>query len=391
MSDNITMNIKQLKNEVQLLRDELAIMKRKYEDIIYNLDTDNFSQRVVKQGKDMYSKIEQNAEGISLQAEKVEENKQSLAEIKVTAEEIQEAVFEKNDDGTKTSRITQTANLITSEVKKLSDADEQLSTKITQTADTIRSEVKTVTDTLEGNFKNYSTTTQTEEKISAKVTEIKEYAEGYVTDLLANGDYVTNTTFQSQLDVYANEIYSEVSGIYETKSAANSSYSSLNSSISSVRQTANSISSRVEDVENGDFNGYTLFTQTSNKFTFVGNVDIEGGTLAGSAIKNSERTHTLEMKNSVGGVGDYGTFCLYNNNYSSVPYFSVYDDSLGAIWVKAAGKSFLYAHASGSVDKNTDVNTTPRVQPKGTWDFRNCIVENLDNVSTGGTATAVFG
>ena len=137
MSDNITMNIKQLKNEVQLLRDELAIMKRKYEDIIYNLDTDNFSQRVVKQGKDMYSKIEQNAEGISLQAEKVEENKQSLAEIKVTANEIQEAVFEKNDDGTKTSRITQTANLITSEVEKLNNKDTELSTKINQTAESI--------------------------------------------------------------------------------------------------------------------------------------------------------------------------------------------------------------------------------------------------------------
>ena len=50
MSDNINnMNDKQLRNEVQLLRDELAIMKRKFEDIIYNLDTDNFSSRFVKE------------------------------------------------------------------------------------------------------------------------------------------------------------------------------------------------------------------------------------------------------------------------------------------------------------------------------------------------------
>lgn len=38
------MDFKQLRNEVQLLRDELAIFKRKYEDAIYNLDSDNFSR-----------------------------------------------------------------------------------------------------------------------------------------------------------------------------------------------------------------------------------------------------------------------------------------------------------------------------------------------------------
>lgn len=85
MSDN---ELKKLRNEVQELRDELAIMKRKYEDIIYNLDTDNFSQRVVKQGKDMYTKIEQTAEEISLQAEKIEDNEEKMAELSVKAGEI---------------------------------------------------------------------------------------------------------------------------------------------------------------------------------------------------------------------------------------------------------------------------------------------------------------
>ena len=89
MSDNInSMNFKQLKNEVQSLRDELAIMKRKYEDIIYNLDTDNFSQRLVKQGENMYTKIEQTADEISLQAEKIEDNETKVAELSVKAGEI---------------------------------------------------------------------------------------------------------------------------------------------------------------------------------------------------------------------------------------------------------------------------------------------------------------
>ena len=180
MSDNInTMNFKQLKNEVQSLRDELAIMKRKYEDIIYNLDTDNFSQRIVKQGKDMYTKIEQTAEEISLQAEKVGENTKNLSELQITAEEIQMAVFEENEDGTKTSRITQTANLISSEVKKLSDEDTKLYAKIEQKAD----------------------------EISLSVEE-------YVTDTL--GDYVTNATLQ----VTANGIRSDVTSKYNALQSA---------------------------------------------------------------------------------------------------------------------------------------------------------------------------
>ena len=65
MSDNIAkITDKQLRNEVQLLRDELALMKRKFEDIIYNLDTDNFSSRFVKEQGNMKTAIEINAKGI---------------------------------------------------------------------------------------------------------------------------------------------------------------------------------------------------------------------------------------------------------------------------------------------------------------------------------------
>ena len=271
MSDNINkMDFKQLRNEVQLLRDELAIMKRKYEDVIYNLDTDNFSSRFVKEQGDMRTAIKVTAEGI---------------ETKVSNEEFE-------------STKTQLANKIESEVKTLGDADKELSTKITQTADTIRSEVKSATETLDGKFENYSTiehtakeissavnsvneTTdsklenystieQTDQKISAKVTETKEYAEGYVTDVLANGDYVTSATLKSQLDISADGIYTTVAGKYETKTDANASYSSLRSSISSVSIEADNISSRVEQVEDGKFGNHTLFRQTSDTFLFDG-------------------------------------------------------------------------------------------------------------------------
>lgn len=112
MSDDINrIDFKQLRNEVQLLRDELAIMKRKYEDIIYNLDTDNFSSRFVKEQGDMKTAIKVTAEEI---------------ETKVSNEEFQSAQ-------------TQTAEKIESEVKKLDGKFENYST-IEQTADAIKSQ-----------------------------------------------------------------------------------------------------------------------------------------------------------------------------------------------------------------------------------------------------------
>lgn len=82
------MDFKQLRKEVRRLKDELAVMKRSYEDILYNLDTDNFSSRIVKQGENMETAIVQNEEKILLQAEKTAENAGKIASLQVTADEI---------------------------------------------------------------------------------------------------------------------------------------------------------------------------------------------------------------------------------------------------------------------------------------------------------------
>ena len=150
MSDNINnMDFKQLRNEVQLLRDELAIMRRKYEDILYNLDDENFSSRLVKQKGDMMTSITQTEESIKLQAEKVTENSQNISTLQITAKEIESTVFEKNDDGTKTSKIKQTADAITSEVTARKNADSNLSTRITQTESAITTTVASVFNEIE--------------------------------------------------------------------------------------------------------------------------------------------------------------------------------------------------------------------------------------------------
>lgn len=158
MSDNINnMDFKQLRNEVQLLRDELAIMRRKYEDILYNLDDENFSSRLVKQKGDMMTSITQTEESIKLQAEKVTENSQNISTLQITAEEIESTVFEKNDDGTKTSKIQQTADAITTEVTNRINEDRKLSSQITQTAESISTRVGEVE---KGKFGKYSLFTQ---------------------------------------------------------------------------------------------------------------------------------------------------------------------------------------------------------------------------------------
>ena len=85
-----TMTDKQLRNEVQLLRDELAIMKRKYEDIIYNLDTENFSSRFVKEHDNMKTSIDVTAEGIKTKVSK-EDLDGELAEY-TTLEQTSKAI-----------------------------------------------------------------------------------------------------------------------------------------------------------------------------------------------------------------------------------------------------------------------------------------------------------
>lgn len=134
MSNNVMkMTDAQLRNEVQLLRDELAIMKRKYEDIIYNLDTENFSSRFVKEQGDMRTAIEVTAEGIKTKVSREEVKGLFESEIKQTADEIYAVVSENYDDlDSQISSVSVRANGISTRVSNL----ETFKTSVfTQTAD----------------------------------------------------------------------------------------------------------------------------------------------------------------------------------------------------------------------------------------------------------------
>ena len=169
MLDNINkMDVKQLRNAVQLLYDEFSIMKRKYEDIIYNLDTENFSSRFVKEQGDMKTAIKITAEGIEAKVSKEELDTFKESTITQTANQIKVAVESVNtetDNKLKNYATTEwTTNAISSEVKTLSDADVALSSRITQTSSEIRSVVsKNISVKFESSVKpTYANTTDAE-------------------------------------------------------------------------------------------------------------------------------------------------------------------------------------------------------------------------------------
>lgn len=139
MSDiNIDMmNFKQLKNEVQELRDTVTRMKRMYEDILYNLDDDNFSSRFVKEKNGM------------------------KAEIKITAEEISTKVSNETFE----SAMTQTAAQIATKV-----SGNDMQSAIDQKASEITATVSATYETKESAQTAYSSMEQTATSISTSVT-----------------------------------------------------------------------------------------------------------------------------------------------------------------------------------------------------------------------------
>ena len=96
MSDaNINhMDFKQLRNEVQLLRDELAIFKRNYEDMIYNLDSDNFSGSYTAAQEGMKAQVKIAADSVSSKVSRIDLDTalENYSKIEQTADAIRATV-----------------------------------------------------------------------------------------------------------------------------------------------------------------------------------------------------------------------------------------------------------------------------------------------------------
>ena len=111
------MNFKQLRNEVQELRDELARFRRAYNDTIENLDDSNLSEYLIKEKEGMKTEIEVSADGIAALVAKSDELGERCATIEINAEKIQTQVTKNQENiGEFDSKLTQTAEEISSEV-----------------------------------------------------------------------------------------------------------------------------------------------------------------------------------------------------------------------------------------------------------------------------------
>lgn len=226
------MDFKQLRREVQLLRDELAMMQRKYDDVIYNLDSDNFGKSFTVSQNNM------------------------KAQIKITADAIKTMVSDTD---------------LQAELEKYST--------IEQTADKIELAVIRVDTSTDEKLKEYSTITQTADAITSKVT--KEYVNSLIGDT-----YATNAKLSSEISQTAGEIYLSVSQEYETKQNAKDAYDNLNDNISSISVKAGNISTRVTDLETFKT---SVFTQTEYGFTLDGNETTFTGAIFLTDNSNNKR------------------------------------------------------------------------------------------------------
>lgn len=202
------MNFKELRAEVQLLRDELAIFKRKYEDAIYNLDSSNFSSRLVKEQKGMVTAIEITSKGLK---------------TKVSREDL-------NDTLASYSTIEQTADAITATV----------------TAEYVNG--------LIGG--DYVTNAVLSSKISQSTSDIMlNVSKDYETKTDANATYAK---LEGNISTSADNILLSVSGTYQTQSSANADYAALDGKIESEKD-------RITDITNGTYT-YDLL---NNYFTGI--------------------------------------------------------------------------------------------------------------------------
>lgn len=137
------MTDKQLRNEVQLLRDELAIFKRKYDDIIYNLDSDNFSGRFRAEQGNMKAQVEATAEAIKAMVTDTDLNAVLESYLEITAGSITAAVSKVDEDlrAAFTSELQTTADGIYATVSESYDDLDTRVTSISATADGINSRV----------------------------------------------------------------------------------------------------------------------------------------------------------------------------------------------------------------------------------------------------------
>lgn len=252
------MNDKQLRNAVQLLYDELALFKRKYNDAIHNLDEDNFGKSFTIAQNNMKAQFKMAADVIkfAVTEDDLAQELTKYSTIEQTAEAITSTVTAEYvntligggyvTNAMMMSQIQQTSEQILLSVSTEYETKENaetsynsLNSSIALTSEQIQSKVSK-TD-LEKKLSDYSTITQTASDITAAVSAER----SYVTNLL-DTEYYTQAEVDSKISVSADGVLVEVSGVYQTIDAADDDYSYLNGRINTTNSNVSSLRSSIE-------------------------------------------------------------------------------------------------------------------------------------------------
>ena len=260
------MDFKQLRNEVQLLRDELALFKRKSEDLLYNLDADNFSGGFRKEQDNMKAQMKITAEAIKLMVSDTDLQKelQNYSTIEMTSKAITAEVSKVNENLKSYSTIEMTSKAITAEVSKVNE-----------------------------NLKSYSTIEMTAKSITDTVS--AEYINTRIGDT-----YVNSAKLKSELQTTEEGIFATVSQTYETKDDAGDAYDDLRSSITSISVTADSLTTTVTNLDN--FNT-SVFKQSADEGFVLDGVKVKAtGYITLTDNGGVERFSISHDESQVGGA-----------------------------------------------------------------------------------------
>lgn len=160
------MNDKQLRNVVQLLYDELAIFKRKYNDVIYNLGSENLGKGFVLEQNNLKSQIRLTAEAIKTKVS--DTDLLTALEKYSTFEQTAEAI---------TAKVT--ADFVNSLIGDTYVTNALLSSEMQQTAEGIYSTVSAEYETKADAEYEYSllrsSISQTADEISLKVEDLENF------------------------------------------------------------------------------------------------------------------------------------------------------------------------------------------------------------------------
>lgn len=183
---------------------------------------------------------------------------EQISELKVEAGEISARVEENYasignlDETTKTlsSRVTQNATSITSEVSRATKAEGELGTKITQTADSITSEVNRAT-TAEGNLS--TRVTQNANSISSEVSRATA-AEGTLTSKITQTAEAVTTEVTRATKAEGNlstSIKTTADGLAAEITRSKNAEGELSTSITATAEGINAEIKRAKDAESG--------------------------------------------------------------------------------------------------------------------------------------------